>query len=143
VSKGCTSWNKFGDGSRRISNRLKKVRDNRRLRNTGPQLSLLEIPLFCYIIFFCKHFMNIYAVCSLKFYKRTFDSYENYWKMFHSRTANVCGRICALEIGESGKTTCWLCLWHKPSQSRILIPRTVRIPRLITIVMCSTFGTNV
>ena len=56
--------------------------------------------------------------------------------MFHSRTANVCSRFCALEIGESGKTTCWLCLWHEPSQSRILIPRTVRIPRFITIVMC-------
>jgi len=28
---------------------------------------------------------------------------KNYWKMFHSRTANVCGRFCALEIGESGK----------------------------------------
>jgi len=37
--------------------------------------------------------MNISALCSLKFYKRVFDSYGNYWKVFHSRTANVCVQV--------------------------------------------------
>jgi hypothetical protein len=75
VSRGCTSWNKLGDGSRELTFcKRSSITD---VEKHWPTTFTFWNPvLFSYTFCFYRHMMNIYAVCSLKFNLRAFDSYE-------------------------------------------------------------------